>query len=250
MHKNLMMPNSRLRPGVLQPSGAFERLLTSALTDNDPNIRITALRAARQLWQQKQPEKLREVIEKIAFGDSPAFRREVAIAMRFDPKLANRWNVWSSTHDGKDRWFIEALGIGAGDHWGTIREAFEHTDQGDRDYAKGGVDRMWRFMDGKTAVELANLLTNPDRQKLLSEYSNKKPLDLLRALQLLSYHHREEVSAAALTIFLKADAETALAATALLDRNAITSNPEAKARLDSLLKPVVGKRELWRWSKS
>jgi putative heme-binding domain-containing protein len=29
----------------------------------------------------------------------------------------------------------------------------------------------------------------------------------------------------------------------LLDRNAITSNPEAKARLDSLLKPVVGKPE-------
>jgi hypothetical protein len=46
-----------------------------------------------------------------------------------------------------------------------------------------------------------------------------------------------------LNIFLKADAETALAATALLDRNAITSNPEAKARLDSLLKPVIGKPE-------
>lgn len=65
----------------------------------------------------------------------------------------------------------------------------------------------------------------------------------LRALQLLSYHHREEVAAAALTIFLKADAETALAATALLDRKTIASNPEAKARLDALLKPVIGKAE-------
>jgi putative heme-binding domain-containing protein len=46
-----------------------------------------------------------------------------------------------------------------------------------------------------------------------------------------------------LTIFLKADAETALASTALLDRNSITSNPEAKARLDALLKPVIGKPE-------
>jgi len=42
-------------------------------------------------------------------------------------------------------------------------------------------------------------------------------------------------------IFLKADSETSLAATALLDRNAIASNPEAQARLDALLKPVVGK---------
>jgi putative heme-binding domain-containing protein len=46
-----------------------------------------------------------------------------------------------------------------------------------------------------------------------------------------------------LTIFLKADAETALAATALLDRNAIASNPEAKTRLDGLLKPVIGKAD-------
>jgi hypothetical protein len=65
----------------------------------------------------------------------------------------------------------------------------------------------------------------------------------LRALQLLSYHHRDEVSKAALTIFLKADAQTALAATALLDRNTIASNPEAKARLDALLKPVIGKAD-------
>jgi putative heme-binding domain-containing protein len=66
---------------------------------------------------------------------------------------------------------------------------------------------------------------------------------LLRSLQLLSYKHPAEVSAAALTIFLKADAETALASTALLDRNAIASNPEAKARLEALLKPVIGKPE-------
>lgn len=65
----------------------------------------------------------------------------------------------------------------------------------------------------------------------------------LRALQLLQTKHPAEVSAAALTIFLKAEPETALAATALLDRKTIASNPEAKARLDSLLKPVIGKAE-------
>jgi hypothetical protein len=63
----------------------------------------------------------------------------------------------------------------------------------------------------------------------------------LRSLQLLQYNHPAEVSKAALTIFLKADSETSLAATALLDRNAIASNPEAQARLDALLQHVVGK---------
>jgi len=66
-------------------------------------------------------------------------------------------------------------------------------------------------------------------------------LSLLRSLQLLQYNHPAEGSKAALTIFLEADSETSLAATALLDRNAIASNPEAQARLDALLKPVVGK---------
>jgi putative heme-binding domain-containing protein len=65
----------------------------------------------------------------------------------------------------------------------------------------------------------------------------------LRALQLLQTKYPAEVAKAALTIFLKADAETALASTALLDRSAIASNPEAKARLDALLKPVIGKAE-------
>jgi putative heme-binding domain-containing protein len=53
----------------------------------------------------------------------------------------------------------------------------------------------------------------------------------------------EAMNEIVLPIFLYGEPETALAATALLDRNAIASNPEAKARLDSLLKPVIGKAE-------
>ena len=89
------------------------------------------------------------------------------------------------------------------------------------------------------------LLAEPplNSAKELGGWIASNRLSILRALQLLSHKHPAEVSAAALSIFLKADAETALAATALLDRNAITSNPEAKTRLDSLLKPVVGKPE-------
>jgi putative heme-binding domain-containing protein len=236
-------PEGAKRPGVLQPSGAFERLLSSALTDNDPNLRITAIRVARQLWQQKQPDKLREILEKSPFGDSPAVRREIAIAMRFDPKTSSRWNAFGSTHDGKDRWFIEALGIGADLHWADIRKAYDTVDQGDRDTAKGGVDRLWRFKDASAASDIEKLIVHPEGMRLLAEFSSKTPLDLLRSLQLLSYKYPAEVSAAALTIFLKADAETALASTALLDRNAIASNPEAKARLEALLKPVIGKPE-------
>ena len=84
-------------------------------------------------------------------------------------------------------------------------------------------------------------VSEPDRDAMNWVSQNKQPL--LRSLHLLSYNYPAEVSKAALTIFLKADPETALAATALLDRNAIASNPEAKTRLDGLLKPVIGKAD-------
>jgi putative heme-binding domain-containing protein len=46
-----------------------------------------------------------------------------------------------------------------------------------------------------------------------------------------------------MTVFFKGESETALAAATLLSRAEMAKNPEAKARLDSILRPVVGKAE-------
>ncbi len=215
---------------------AFSKVIASAITDSDPNIRITALRAARQLWQQKQPEKLREVIAKVVTDKSPAVRREAAIALRFDPSddASNHWSLLSADAAKQDRWLIESLGISADAHWDK-RLAFSD--------ASGGSPLLTRARGIKAIEKMHVGFMEPGLPEDLRESIVSFNLERLRALQLLSYKHPSEVSAAALTIFLKADAETALASTALLDRNAITSNPEAKARLDSLLKPVVGKPE-------
>lgn len=217
--------------------------LQTALADNDPNIRITALRAARQLWQQKQPEKLREVIAKVVTDKSPAVRREAAIALRGNAGLpaAELWTNLALAAQREDRWGIEALGIGAELNWHQRIASLTNA----QSYSGSRIDALWQVVRRsrcKEAIEMMTAMVRPDYDESAKAWMGS-PLLNLRALQLLSYHHREEVSAAALTIFLKADAETALAATALLDRNAITSNTEAKARLDSLLKPVVGKPE-------
>ena len=238
------------RPGVLQPSGAFERLLTSALTDSDPNLRITAIRAARQLWQQKQPEKLvREVISKILTDKSPAVRREAAIALRFDDSRLASF-CWGDLYSGvdqnggvdrNDRWAVEAIGIGQDlfifDRWllGLCSSKLE--------------SNPWRRVPPKDWRRfLESVFTSPigddvKAQIPVAEIANTESLKLLRALQHLSYKYPKEVSAAALTIFHKADAETALAATSLLSRDQINKDPGGKARLDELLKPVIGKPE-------
>ncbi len=104
---------------------------------------------------------------------------------------------------------------------------------------------IWRSRNEQTPELIAKALTQGSgvEDKGWIKLATANWPEMLRSLQLLSYKHPAEVSAAAATIFLKADAETALASTALLDRNTIASNPEAKARLDALLKPVIGKAE-------
>jgi putative membrane-bound dehydrogenase-like protein len=239
-----------IHASLTTPSEVFVNLLPSLLTDTDPNLRITAIRAARQLWQQKQPEKLREVIAKVVTDNSPAVRREAAIALRFDEsgKAARLLGEAAASNKPQDRFFIEAVGIGAENKWEALYKALSDLDQLDE------LDLPWR--KGTALGNMDELIARgraPTSAHRLEEsiihhsspaYGTSPSIPrLLRALQLLSYKNPAEVSKAALTIFHKADAETALAATALLSRDQINKDPTGKARLDSLLKPVIGKPE-------
>ncbi|MCX6839301.1 MAG: NPCBM/NEW2 domain-containing protein [Verrucomicrobia bacterium] len=235
----------RINPGADKPNPhdlTLPECLTKALTDTDPNIRITAIRVARRLVQQAHPEMLREVIAKVVKDASPAVRREAAIALRFDvgPEASKLWSSLAMGCDPSERWMIEAIGIAADTSWDSRMSAFSRRE----DVAKSNsIHLIWRGRSEDNTRSIGSVLSNANLREQLKSVEDYDQLRLLRSLQLLSYHHREEVAKAALTIFLKADAETALASTALLDRNTIASNPEAKERLDSLLKPVIGKPE-------
>jgi putative membrane-bound dehydrogenase-like protein len=243
----------RLNPGADKPNPhdlTLPECLTKALTDTDPNIRITAIRVARRLVQQAHPEMLRAVIAKVVSDKSPAVRREAAIALRFDGnETADRlWaDLFSSVPDG-DRWLVEALGI-AEDTIADGRSSIFLKTTPEKISASlvGIIEAGIRSKSIHTVSFIPKLLIDL-RSAIEKEGQNswigRNKFRLLRSLQLLSHKYPAEVSAAALNILLKADAETALASTALLDRNAIASNPEAKARLEALLKPVIGKAEL------
>ncbi len=240
----------RINPGADKPNPhdlTLPECLTQALTDTDPNIRITAIRVARRLVQQAHPEMLREVVTKVVNDPSTAVRREAAIALRFDDSQAasTLWANMAFASSSSDRWMTEASGIAANLY---PRDRMEAANNVRREKASDDQvlqQLIWRVRFEGSAEIIAKALTGGQVRdnKAWADIARLKPFEQLRALQLHSYQHREEVSKAALTIFLKADAETALASTALLDRNAIASNPEAKARLDALLKPVIGKPE-------
>jgi putative heme-binding domain-containing protein len=96
--------------------GEVERLLT----DGDPQIRITAFRALRQV----KPAVLTEAA-RLAKDPSPAVRREAALSLRGVPfergrdillELADRF-------DGSDRWYLEALGGAASGNEEAVYDA-------------------------------------------------------------------------------------------------------------------------------
>ncbi len=243
-----------LLSNVVRPSSGGLDSISAALADSDENIRVTAIRAARQMYRE-QPEKLREVVAKFTKHSSDlrsaAVEREAAIALRFDGS-DQASDLLRRVALPLDRWGIEAVGIATDLHQ---EERWKFGVGGMADDATSLVEWarvVWRC---GTAAQLGHVLSmwfpgshsefreaTALNAKIPGEFV-LKPLMFLRALQLQSYAHGPEVTKAAMEVFLKADTETALAATALLSHDAIANNPQAKARLDELLKPVIGKPE-------
>ncbi len=235
------LPSPSAKTGV----GNSRSLMEAALTDTDPNIRITAIRLARQLWQ-KQPEKLREVIAKVLEDKYAAVRREAAIALRFD-NSSEASLLWQNLmfdaiqQHQTNKWMVEAIGIGSDMHPELrFRVAGPDFQKLAKPAFIGDYLRFVTRTRSQTTISMAEGILcefTPEAKALSSE----QKLALLRTLQLLASKFPDDVAGAAYHIFMKSSDEIALASTALFNRNTITSNAEAKARLDELLKPVIGK---------
>ncbi len=103
--------NKRLRARALWLLGGLgergRKVVGEALRDDDPDIRITAFRVARQLDQD-----VLKRCRQLAADPSPAVRREVALALRDVPVIecAEIVQELASRYEGGDRWYLEALG--------------------------------------------------------------------------------------------------------------------------------------------
>jgi len=128
-----------------------------AAADQDPDIRVTALRAARQLGMD-----LREIVNERLHDPSPAVRRECAIALRHDrsSEAARLWASLAEQHDGADRWYLEALGIGAHGQWDRFFDAWLDR-VGSGWHSPTGRDIVWRSRAVKTPEYLARIIADP-----------------------------------------------------------------------------------------
>ena len=153
--------NSRMRARALwllaKIDGRGKQHVESAIQDQDANIRITALRAARQLKLD-----VIDIVSRLVDDPSPQVRRECAIALRHskNPQAAELWAKLASHHDGKDRWYLEALGIGADLQWDTFFAAWLNK-VGDQSTSGPARDIVWRSRADAAMPLLAKLILDP-----------------------------------------------------------------------------------------
>ncbi|MGB0581467.1 MAG: PVC-type heme-binding CxxCH protein [Limisphaerales bacterium] len=128
-----------------------------ASRDRDPNIRLMALRLARQHTALQK-----SLLTNLVRDRSPQVRREILITLA-DKQAADPnvflWTQLANQHDGKDRWYLEALGIAARGHEAACLDAW--LQQTENWNTPAGHDIIWRLRAPKAATYLAKILTDP-----------------------------------------------------------------------------------------
>lgn len=155
--------NPRFRARALWLLGQLDaaKYVAAAIGDADPDIRVTGLRLARRMQQDIVP-----VVTRLVGDPSPQVRRECALALRHSqssdaPKL---WATLAAQHDGQDRWYLEALGIGADRNWDACLEAWLAVIGGEPKIAASPAARdiVWRSRGARSARLIATLVTSPE----------------------------------------------------------------------------------------
>ncbi len=123
------------------PAGVTE--VEAMLESGNPNLRITAFRALRQVKPDIIP-----YAQQLSTDPSPAVRRAVAVALRDLPleKIQNILVELASQYDGKDRYYLEALGLAMSGKEEKIYPILEKKLGGEPlNWSPGFEDIVWRL---------------------------------------------------------------------------------------------------------
>jgi len=145
---------------AMLPDG--QRFLDEAFAADDPNLRITAVRAARRTGVDRI-----ELVKRLQEDPSPAVRRELLVALsEADPRetdspdAAELWADLAGLAQPEDRWYLEALGIAARGRWDQCLEAWLEKVGGDWK-SETGRQIVWRSRGLQTPRLLQHLLVDP-----------------------------------------------------------------------------------------
>jgi putative membrane-bound dehydrogenase-like protein len=226
-------PNPRFRARALWVLAAIgdgaARAIKMALRDEAEDVRLLALRIARRHRLPVEP-----VVRRLVRDDSALVRRECAVSLHQldSPQSVQLWVKLALQHDGKDRWYLEALGIGeAGKEAACLAAWLENV--GDAWNSPAGHDIIWRSRAPQAAELLASLLLDP----------GVPAAGHPRLLRSLDFHHGPGKEAA-LTALLAADSRrnpaTWLEAFKRADAEFLKEHPEISEQAGSVLLACKG----------
>lgn len=136
--------------------GQEKKYVEAALADSDANLRVVGLRMARALKMDVIP-----YVKQLSKDPSAHVRRECLIALRHSqsPDATALWVSFAQQHDGKDRWYVEALGIAMDKQENKFFDAWLAA-VGDNWNTPAGRDITWRSRASKAPALLAKLVTD------------------------------------------------------------------------------------------
>ena len=247
-------PRVRARAlGVLAKNPTIgHKAIAAAIADKDADIRCAGLRLARQVYRPVEGTlntvALAGLIGKLSADASPEVRRECLVALRHlkAPQKAELWAKLAIQHDGQDRWYLEALGIGAGNDWDACIAAIKqlsgiNTNPADAFANPAARDVIWRSRgtaEGTNAAKAIAML-------LASEHSTAADAPrYLRSLDLQPASPQRDDALIQLAFGSFGDAaKTALINTEAISRLKgfdISKNAEQKVALNRVLDSVKG----------
>lgn len=122
------------------------RFIQEASKHENPDFRMMAIRAMRR----NPYMQWKSIAEELQNDKNPSVRRELAIALFHvsDPHADLVWSNLAKQYNGSDRWYLEAIGIGAAGNWDK-RLGFYLSQSNEQ--TVGFKDIIWR-----SRTELAN----------------------------------------------------------------------------------------------
>jgi putative heme-binding domain-containing protein len=212
--------------------GKEAQYINQALEDKNTDIRITGIRAARQMNTDIMP-----YLKKMVADKNPQVRREVALALHNNtsPDAPALWAQLANAYDGKDRWYLEALGIAADKQWEPFLTAWKGTN-GNTINTTAARDIIWRARTGSVLPLLAEGITNT-----ATDSFNR--LRYFRAFDFIEDPAKESTLLALLDNQGPNKNQIIVTTLSTLTPASLAKSPVGKQRLNEALEAVKGKQE-------
>jgi putative membrane-bound dehydrogenase-like protein len=146
---------------LVRIAGKEQTYMDAAISDKEPEVRGLALRYVRAENKDSIP-----VVKRLINDSAAPVWRECALSLHRNnsAEAPALWASLAQKHDGKDRWYLEALGIGA---YGQDDRFFDAwlAKAGDNWNTPAGRDIVWRIRSSKAPGLIVKIIQDPNTAK-------------------------------------------------------------------------------------